>query len=482
MKYCPRCRQEYYFSERICPADGSPLSLEDPYHLVGRTLEKYQIDALVGIGGMGAVYSAYQIGIGRRVAFKILQPNIVLSSSHVVKLFEREAQMAGQLNHENIAIIYDAGQTADNIWYIAMEWLDGNTLAEELGSSRAFSISRTANIFRQIASALDTAHGSYIVHRDLKPSNIMLITRADSRELVKVLDFGIGKIISDTAGSPASKSWGTPHYASPEQFHTGVNIDRRSDIYSLGIMLYEVLSGELPFHASSVEEMMHLHLHVSPTPIRQRNPEVPKSIEQMLARMLAKDPNDRPQRAGEIADLLHLVVETNYRPAIEQDIDAAPALYTQPTLEIDSQLSQGTFDSADAQRGRNGKEGLTDLEPFGEADCESELKVMGSSEYSKYYFDHTRFNRDALSSKVFLIIGRRGAGKTALSQFFSFQQLIPNVTTIEVDEPAAFQQLMSKLAESAAETREIAIPRLVKIWEFVIWSTIFWQLKDKDSR
>jgi archaellum biogenesis ATPase FlaH len=129
-----------------------------------------------------------------------------------------------------------------------------------------------------------------------------------------------------------------------------------------------------------------------------------------------------------------------------------------------------------------GIDGLTDLEPFGEADCESELKVMGSSEYSKYYFDHTRFNREALSPKVFLIIGRRGAGKTALSQFFSFQQLMPRVTTIEVDEPAAFQQLMSKMAESAASTREVAIPRLVKIWEFVIWSTIFWQLQDKDPR
>lgn len=156
----------------------------------------------------------------------------------------------------------------------------------------------------------------------------------------------------------------------------------------------------------------------------------------------------------------------------DEDLD------TNPTLEMPGDLlheiQEQTLDSE--------KDGLTDLEPFGEADCESELKVMGSSEYSKYYFDHTRFNREALSPKVFLIIGRRGAGKTALSQFFSFQQLMPNVTTIEVDEPAVFQQLMSKMAESAASTREVAIPRLVKIWEFVIWSTIFWQLQDKDPR
>lgn len=163
-------------------------------------------------------------------------------------------------------------------------------------------------------------------------------------------------------------------------------------------------------------------------------------------------------------------------PVAYQDGDLD--LDTNPTLVMPEDLLPETQDqSTDLDR-----DGLRELEPFGEADCESELKVMGSSEYSKYYFDHTRFNREALSSKVFLIIGRRGAGKTALSQFFSFQQLMPNVTTIEVDEPAAFQQLMSKIAESAASTREIAIPRLVKIWEFVIWSTIFWQLQDKDPR
>src|SRR5215467_6346457 len=119
-------------------------------------------------------------------------------------------------------------------------------------------------------------------------------------------------------------------------------------------------------------------------------------------------------------------------------------LDTPTTLELPSELLQ----EMQEQTTDLGKDGLSDLEPFGEADCESELKVMGSSEYSKYYFEHTRFNREGLSPKVFLIIGRRGAGKTALSQFFSFQQLMPKVTTIEVDEPAAFQQLMSRMAES----------------------------------
>lgn len=153
-------------------------------------------------------------------------------------------------------------------------------------------------------------------------------------------------------------------------------------------------------------------------------------------------------------------------------------LDTHPTLLMPDEVYNETVDLS----GPDVRDSLGDLEPFGEADCESELKVMGSSEYSKYYFDHTRFNREALSPKVFLIIGRRGAGKTALSQFFSFQQLMPNVTTIEVDDPAAFQQLMSRLSDAAATTREVAIPRLVKIWEFVIWSTIFWELQDHDYR
>jgi serine/threonine protein kinase len=479
MKYCPKCQQRYSSMHRFCRADGSQLSLEDPYHLVGRTLDKYKIDALVGIGGMGAVYSANQIGIGRRVAFKILQPNIVLSNQQVITLFEREAQMAGRLNHENIAIIYDAGHTAENIWYIAMEWLEGNTLAEELHASSPLTMARTAYIIRQIASALDTAHRAYIVHRDLKPSNIMLVNRGANRELVKVLDFGIGKVIGETVGSPASKSYGTPLYASPEQFHSGMNIDRRADIYSLGVMLYQMLTGEPPFNATSVEEVIHQHLHALPTPIRERRSDVPESIESMITRMLSKDPSQRPHRAGEIAEFLELALETTYQSS--DGIDSNQDTY--PTLELShSVFTSRILEDAEEEAILSGRDGLTDLEPFGEADCESELKVLGSSEYSKYYFDHTRFNRDALSPKVFLIIGRRGAGKTALSQFFSFQQQIPNVVTIEVDEPAAFQQLMSKMAESAAHNREIAIPRLVKIWEFVIWSAIFWQLQNRDNR
>src|SRR5262249_54058785 len=177
-------------------------------------------------------------------------------NERILTLFEREAKVSGHLYHENIADIKDAGRTADGIAYIVMEWLDGHTLDEELGASGPFSIRRTAGIIRQISAALDAAHGMRIIHCDLKPSNIMLNKGVGGVELVKVLDFGIAKIVTDPAGSFVSSVIGTPHYASPEQLQVGRRIDARSDIYSLGVILFQILTGELPFQAESVQELI----------------------------------------------------------------------------------------------------------------------------------------------------------------------------------------------------------------------------------
>src|SRR5262247_4706777 len=144
-KYCPICQKTFTSTDRLCPDDRSVLSLNDPYHLVGRTLlGKYRIDALVGLGGMGAVYYAYHSGIDRRVAFKILQPNVAIGDERVVELFEREAKLAGRLTHENIVDVKDAGHTDEGIAYIVMEWLEGRTLDEELLRQGRFSFGRAA--------------------------------------------------------------------------------------------------------------------------------------------------------------------------------------------------------------------------------------------------------------------------------------------------------------------------------------------------
>jgi serine/threonine-protein kinase len=301
-KYCPTCQKTFASAGRLCPDDRSVLSLNDPYHLVGRTLlDKYRIDALVGLGGMGAVYYAYHAGIDRRVAFKILQPNIALSDDHVVEMFEREGKLAGRLSHENIVDVNDAGRTDEGIAYIVMEWLDGRTLDEELMRQGRFSFSRAADITRQIAAALGEAHRKQVVHRDLKPGNIMLVDSPGGRDHVKVLDFGIGKAVEETlSGSTVSSVVGTPHYASPEQLTVGGRIDGRSDIYSLGVILYRMLGGKLPFSSSSMGEVIQMQLTVEPAPLFTLRPETPPVIERLAACMLAKDPARRPQSAAEL--------------------------------------------------------------------------------------------------------------------------------------------------------------------------------------
>jgi eukaryotic-like serine/threonine-protein kinase len=188
------------------------------------------------------VYTAQQIGVGRRVAFKILLPHLASNAQHVANLFEREAKTAGQLSHENIATIFDAGYTTDEIAYIAMEWVDGQTLEDEIAQHGHLTLERTATILRQICAALDLAHSKLIIHRDLKPSNIMLSRRQDGQEQVKVLDFGLAKLANEAKDVLVSTAVGTPHYASPEQFQTGAEIDARTDIYALGVTLYQMLT------------------------------------------------------------------------------------------------------------------------------------------------------------------------------------------------------------------------------------------------
>jgi eukaryotic-like serine/threonine-protein kinase len=300
-RFCPLCRRQYPNERRYCLTDGQLLTLQDPYHLIGRTIVgKYRIEALVGVGGMGAVYGAHHLGIDRRIAFKVLLPHLALSNPHLVDLFEREAKTAGHLNHENVANVFDAGRTPDGLAYIAMEWLDGRTLAEELIAEGALTFERTADILRQVCAALGTSHALHVIHRDLKPANVMLTTRVDGSEQVKVLDFGIAKVASDTAGASVSSIMGTPHYASPEQFELGRKIDGRADIYSLGIMLFQMLTGSLPFEATSMRELISLHLTSSPPPLRELRSDAPEPLERLVTEMLAKQPDERPQNAGEV--------------------------------------------------------------------------------------------------------------------------------------------------------------------------------------
>ena len=334
MKYCMTCQRSYPVTQRFCTEDGVSLSFEDPYHLVGSVLaERYRLDALAGIGGMGAVYSAHHLALDRRVALKILQPNIALSNDRLLELFEREAKTAAQLTHENIVIVLDAGRTANNLAYIAMEWLEGYTLAEEIAARGKLDFGRVMEILRQVSAALEAAHAARVVHRDLKPANIMLVRQPDGRERLKVLDFGIAKVISETTVAPVSVVMGTPLYASPEQLSLGGRIDGRADNYSLGVILFEMLTGAPPFNAASAREMFHLQMSAAPPPLRKFLPDAPPALESLINRLLAKDPEDRPQSAGQIPALfesaLHgvLLVENDQYPFLDSDDGGAATFF-----------------------------------------------------------------------------------------------------------------------------------------------------------
>jgi len=215
----------------MCPDDGAVLEHATPTPgQTGQVLDgKYRLDALLAEGGMGAVYRATHVMLGKTIAIKLIRSAIV-ASPEIVRRFQREARAATALNHPNIVSVYDLGQTPDGTLYIAMEYIDGPSLKTLIQAGRAIPAARTIAILRQVASALATAHRHNIIHRDLKPHNIMLATGIDGSEQAKLVDFGIAKTFDEsTQLTSLGSALGTPYYMSPEQIE-GSTVDARSDI------------------------------------------------------------------------------------------------------------------------------------------------------------------------------------------------------------------------------------------------------------
>jgi tRNA A-37 threonylcarbamoyl transferase component Bud32 len=274
--------------------------------MIGQTFGNYRVTQLIGEGGMGVVYLAEHPGIGRRAAVKVLRPGLT-DNAEITKRFFNEARAANAIRHPGIVEVFDCGTLASGTSYIVMELLEGENLAARLRRDGRLSIADARRIAAQTASALAAAHAAGIVHRDLKPDNLYLVPdyRDASSELVKVLDFGIAKLGQQGSNTSSVRTrtgsvMGTPAYMSPEQCRGTREIDYRTDIYALGVILYEMLCGRAPFVSEGFGEMVHLHISEPPPPPRTFNAAIPEDLEHLILWCLAKEPAERVQTMGDV--------------------------------------------------------------------------------------------------------------------------------------------------------------------------------------
>src|SRR2546421_3094918 len=343
MKSCPVCGKEYSDTSTLCPIDAAVLQRTvDP--LIGQTLaHKYFIEELIKNGGMGSVYLGKHVLMDKRVAIKVLRPSLAMDND-VVARFSREAKAASAIAHPHAVSVTDFGESENGVVFLVMEYLDGRTLKEIVKSEGPLAVDRVVEIVRQVAGALDVAHQQGVVHRDLKSDNIML-SQTSGAEWAKVLDFGIAKIQQpegeqDVDITAANLVIGTPQYMSPEQCSQSGPIDARSDIYSLGIIVYEMLAGRVPFTGESPTIIMMKQVQDPPPSILKARPELAPGVAQVISRALAKQPADRFQSAGELSAAL-----TDAARATElSQLTAAPAtIPNSPVAAITDDIDEVTL-------------------------------------------------------------------------------------------------------------------------------------------
>ncbi len=322
MLQCPTCGRRYSSDFEICPEDQSPLQADttnaeppptDP--MLGHTLDdKYRLDAQLGIGGMGTVYRARHLLIDRPVAVKVLNPRFVEDEAARTR-FQREARAAGRLQHTNAVTVTDFGQTQDGYVYIVMELLEGRTLRDILAKEAPLEAARSVSLMLQVSAAVAAAHEAGIIHRDLKPANIFIVQRAEVPSLVKVLDFGIAKLAAESLEEDEVKALtqvgamiGTPRYMSPEQCD-GAELTPAADVYSLGVILYEMLTGTVPFSGSTPLAIAMKHTSELPRRPREFVASIPAALEDVVLHALEKGPQDRPANAAEFRQELLTTAE-----------------------------------------------------------------------------------------------------------------------------------------------------------------------------
>jgi serine/threonine protein kinase len=362
MKYCTACNAKYDDSVSFCSVDGEVLEA-DPSSIVNTVLDgQYQMEALLGKGGMGAVYRARHILLGDRVAIKVLPPE-VRNNAEWLRRFRREGQAARRFRHPNAVTVYDLRTAADGTIYMVMEYVEGHTLDQEIKRRGRFTAAEAFEILTPIMSVLDTAHSMGVVHRDLKPENIMVGKSAEGGPpVVKLLDLGIAKLReiagSDNGGNTAltmaGQVLGTPYYMSPEQWgeiprDQNVEIDGRADIYSLGLVFYEMILGRRCFAANTLHELRREHVTTTPRPLQEVIPDVPRAFSDAIMRATAKDRGDRQATAGALANELRAALETSRKaPGNGQSAELMETVAIPSGLQTNSDVNAPTMITMDA--------------------------------------------------------------------------------------------------------------------------------------
>lgn len=356
MKLCLVCNFQTAEEQDVCPRDGSSMVTVGDDPLLGMVVEgRYKIQSVIGQGSAGTVYRAVQELIGREVAIKVLHEYLV-SDDEFIKRFHQEAKASSRLTHPNIITIYDFGVIPDGDRpYIAMDLLVGTPLSDLLAQVEYLPMPEAVPIFIQVCSALGEAHRQGVVHRDVKPENIVLVERSGQKLFPMVVDFGIARIVEESEAVKITRTGtvcGSPTYMSPEQC-TSSKVDHRSDIYSLGVVIFETLTGEVPFHSDELVRVMAMHLSDPPTPLNQVKDGLvfPDKLEEVVYRALSKNPDQRFQSMEEFAEALEESVKEPPRqvaapqPAKRQHIEPGPLAQDenlQPTRSATQEMQHST--------------------------------------------------------------------------------------------------------------------------------------------